>query len=100
MPRKKRSPLGYIFSALLLPTCLLLASKELMGNSSNMEALVFFSFFFLALSIIWDITGMIALKQEGVQRRITIGISMILFQVVVYALLWQSLGIKIGEISF
>jgi len=100
MAGKKRGPLGYIFSASLLPIGLLFAYDELGGNSDNLKALVFFCLFFLMLSVLWDIIGMISLVAEGVRGRLTIGIAGILFQIGTYYLLWQTLGIKIGEISF
>ncbi len=92
MTRKKRGPLGYIFSASLLPICLLLAYHDLDKNSSNLKGLVFFCLLFLMLSVVWDIIGMISLIAEGAWRRLTIGISGIIFQIVVYYLLWQTLN--------
>ena len=100
MKTKRRGPLGYIFSASLLPTCLLLACDELMKNSNNLKGLVLFCLFFLMLSVLWDIIGMISLIAEGAGGRLAIGISAILFQMGIYYLLWQTLGIKIGAISF
>ncbi|MEL7338978.1 MAG: hypothetical protein AAGM67_00725 [Bacteroidota bacterium] len=99
MTRKKRGPFAYLVSALLLPTCLLLASKDWLGDPSSMQVAVFFCFFFLALSVLWDVVGMISLLKAKVQRQTVIEVSLILAQVVVYILLWQSLGIEIGEIS-
>ena len=100
MARKKRGPFGYIFSASLLPICLLMAYHELEKNSSNLKGLVFFCLLFLMLSILWDIIAMISLLAEGAWGRLAIGIAGILFQIVIYYMLWQTLGIKIGEISF
>lgn len=100
MTRKKRGPLGYIFSASLLPLCLLMAYHELDKNSSNLKGLVFFCLFFLMLSLLWDIIGMISLIAEGAWGRLSIGVSGVLFQIVIYCILWQTLGIKMGKISF
>jgi len=100
MARKKYGPLGYIFSASLMSLCLLFVGDEFLKNSSGQKGLVIFYLIFLMLSVLWDIIGMISLVSEGVRRRLIIGIAGIIFQIGIYSMLWQKLGLKIGEISF
>ena len=101
MSSKKRGPLGYIFSASLMPIGLICIYFKLgIENKSNLEGLVLFCLIFIMLSVLWDIIGMISLIAEGARGRLAIGVSAILFQIGTYYWLWQTLGIKIGEISF
>lgn len=97
MARKKRGPLGYIFSASLLPIGMLTLYDEFWGKNDYIEVtLVTFCLFFLMLSVLWDIIGMTSLVAEGARVRLAIGASAILFQMGTYYWLWQTLGIKIG----
>lgn len=99
MTRKKRGPLGYIFSASLLPICLQCIYHEFgIENNNNYEVIVFCYLIFLMLSVLWDIFGMISLVAEDARWRLVIGVSAVLFQMGVYYYLWQALDIKIGEI--
>lgn len=101
MSRKKRGPLGYLFSASILPVGLILIYRDLgIENESNLKALVLFCLIFLLLSVLWDVMGMINLLAEGLRGRIAIGVSAILFQIGAYYWLWQALGIQIGEITW
>lgn len=101
MSSNKRGPLGYIFSASLMPLGLIGIYHKLgIENKSNLDALVLFCLIFLMLSVLWDIIGMITLITEGAQAGLAIGVSLILFQIGTYYWLWQALGIKMGEVSF
>ncbi len=101
MARSKRGSLGYIFSASLLPACLIITYHDLgVSNDSNLSAMVFFCLFFLLLSVLWDVFGMISLAAEDAGVRLIIGVSLILFQVGAYYWLWRALGISVGGVSF
>jgi len=100
MKQKMRGPLGYIFSASLLPIGLLVIYDKFGGNNNHLDSLINLWLFFLMLSLLWDIIGMIRLVAKGALVRLAIGVSAILFQMGIYYWLLQTLSKKIAEISF